>query len=52
MEGKRGVECVCVCVYALGQEALLGIYRDEFLFGKFPVSAKGGGGLVPAIFVT
>jgi hypothetical protein len=39
------------CIYALGQEALLGIHSDGFLFGDFPISAKGGGGIVPAIFV-
>ena len=48
MYGKRGVEWK---IYGLGQEALLGIYSDSFLFGDFPVSAKGGGGIVPTIFV-
>ena len=48
MEGKRKVEGR---IYGLGQEALLGIYSDGFLFGDFPVSAKGGSGIVPAIFV-
>ena len=48
MNRKRGVEWK---IYGLGQEALLRIYSDGFLFGDFSVSAKSGGGIVPTIFV-